>query len=126
MNSKEYLIKALSTEPDDDYNSCRERLLETQKLRLLHSAMGASTETAEILDAVKKHVFYGKKLDKTNLLEECGDVFWYLAILADVTGFDFEKAMDVNIRKLEARYRGKYSDSKAINRDVASEYKVMS
>ncbi len=59
--------------------------------------MGASTEAAEILDQLKKHIYYGRDLDRTNLFEETGDLFWYLAIIADELGFSFEEAMVSNI-----------------------------
>lgn len=34
-------------------------------------------EAGEIIDEIKKHLFHEKK-DKTNLIEELGDFFWYL------------------------------------------------
>jgi NTP pyrophosphatase (non-canonical NTP hydrolase) len=43
--------------------------------RTFHGVIGLVTETGEMLEALQK-----KKLDKINLLEECGDALWYLAI----------------------------------------------
>lgn len=43
-----------------------------------HALLGLVTEVGELADCIKKHVVYGKELDKTNLMEECSDVFWYL------------------------------------------------
>ena len=99
MHSKDYIELAKKTE-SNDYQPIIERLSKDATVRILHAAMGVSTEAGEVLDAVKKHVFYGKKLDETNLFEEVGDIFWYLAILADELGFDFETAMQKNIAPL--------------------------
>ena len=54
-----------------------------------------------------------------------GDLFWYLAILADELGFDFEAAMKKNNEKLEARYGKSFSSEKAISRDLDKERDIL-
>jgi NTP pyrophosphatase (non-canonical NTP hydrolase) len=85
--------------------------------------MGLSTESAEVLDAVKKHIYYGKELDLTNLVEELGDIFWYAAILVDSSASEqsFESIMERNIAKLRARYGERFSEKSAIKRDLTKE-----
>ena len=39
---------------------------------LLHGAMGLCTESGEIMDALKRHIFYGSPLDILNIKEEIG------------------------------------------------------
>lgn len=51
-------------------------------LNLWHGACGMLTELGEVADAYKKHEIYGKPLDKTNVLEELGDLMWYVALYA--------------------------------------------
>jgi hypothetical protein len=46
--------------------------------QLKHALLGMITELGELADCIKKHVIYGKELDKVNLMEECSDLFWYL------------------------------------------------
>jgi len=58
----------------------------TRDERLLHAAMGMVTESGELIDAIKKHLFYGKPVDKVNMKEEIGDVCWYVALACDVLG----------------------------------------
>jgi len=48
--------------------------------RLDHAAKGMNTEQAELDDMLKKHLIYGKPFDEINVLEECGDVLWYVAL----------------------------------------------
>lgn len=63
----------------------------------LHMALGLCGEIGEFIDAVKKHVIYGKDLDKVNLTEETGDDFWYAANLLPELGVSpvvFQRALD--------------------------------
>lgn len=124
MNSSTYIENAKKTE-SVNYENIASRLQSKSMIRILHSALGLSTEAGEILDAVKKHVYYGKELDKVNLFEEVGDLFWYLAVMADELGFSFEDAMKKNNEKLEARYGSRFSSDKAIDRDLGKERNVL-
>lgn len=101
-----------------DYGPVLGRLaLSPKGLRLLHVALGVAGEAGELVDAVKKHVFYGQPLDTANLHEECGDLFWFLALLADTLGeANFTSMLRANIEKLRARYPEKYSDDHAASR----------
>ena len=45
-----------------------------------HAGFGLMTEVGEILDTYKRHRFYKVPLDKKNLIEEVGDVLWYLSV----------------------------------------------
>lgn len=51
---------------------------ETRHARLLHAALGCAGECGEIINAVKKTWIYGKPLDVENVIEECGDILFYL------------------------------------------------
>lgn len=93
--------------------------------RLFHGAMGMDTEQAELMDMLKKHFIYGKQLDEVNVLEECGDGLWYIALALDACGFTLEEAMVKNIEKLRKRYPDKFSPEKALNRDLEGERKVL-
>lgn len=93
--------------------------------RLLHAAMGLDTEAGEFMDALKKSIFYGKPLDKTNLKEEIGDLLWYLAIAMNELGTDFDTEQDRVIRKLKARYPSKFDNDLAENRDLVAERKIL-
>jgi NTP pyrophosphatase (non-canonical NTP hydrolase) len=46
-----------------------------------HAVMGFITESAELVDAMKKQHAYGKPLDFVNLREEVGDIMWYLPLM---------------------------------------------
>lgn len=114
MTPNEYQKEALRTEPpmitdDDDENPFY--------LRLIHGTLGITGEAGEVADLVKKHIFHGHDLDKEHLAKELGDVCWYLAVTADVIGYDFETILKMNIEKLRARYPDGFSSERSINRD---------
>ncbi len=121
---KDYIEKALRTD-NLDIESIKERLQNKELIRLLHSAMGLSTEANEFLDMLKKHIYYGKPLDLVNVKEEIGDTLWYCAIAIDVLQTTMEEVMTVNIEKLKARYPEKFTSEKAINRDLNEERKIL-
>ncbi|MFG1492194.1 nucleoside triphosphate pyrophosphohydrolase family protein [Halobacteriovorax sp. ZH4_bin.1] len=124
MDSKKYMSDAIRTE-SRDFDAMNTRLKDDGIKRLLHAGIGLSTEAGEFLDALKKHIFYGKELDRVNLAEELGDLFWYMAIVGDELGIKFEDVMERNITKLKARYGEKFSEEKADKRDLDSERKIL-
>ena len=40
---------------------------------LMHAALGLSGEAGEFADAIKKHLVYGRELDRENAIEELGE-----------------------------------------------------
>jgi NTP pyrophosphatase (non-canonical NTP hydrolase) len=124
MNSMDYIKDAIKTE-SREFKAMDSRLSDDGIKRLLHAGIGLSTESGEFLDALKKHIFYGKELDRVNLAEEIGDLFWYLAIASDELKIDFESVMNKNIEKLKARYGEKFTEEKAENRNLDSERVIL-
>lgn len=123
MDLVDFKVKCLRTEADDH---ALQGMRAAQSIRLLHGAVGLSTEAGELLDQVKKHVFYGKPLDRTNVLEECADGIWYIVLALDAMGFTVEQAMNTLIPKLEKRYASKaFSAQAAITRNLETERAVL-
>lgn len=119
MTTNEYVQRVLTTE-SSNFPEILER--SRTKIRLLHSLMGICTEVGELQDQLKKHLFYGKEIDRVNLVEELGDLLWYIALASDYLGVPLEKIMEINIEKLETRYKKKgFSSNDALNRDLATE-----
>lgn len=119
MTPTEYIVAASRTEPPA--GPVIPRLQDETTVRLLHAAFGLCTETGEIQDTIKKHIFYGKPVDRDNLEEEFGDVLWYLSLLARYLGVSFETVMVRNIAKLKARFPEKFTEEEALNRDLEAE-----
>jgi len=64
-----------------------------------HAAYGIVTEVGELFDAYKRHLFYGTELDLVNLMEEIGDVYWYVAIMARALELDLAELDNIEIEK---------------------------
>jgi NTP pyrophosphatase (non-canonical NTP hydrolase) len=120
----EYRKSVLFTE-SMDFEAIHTRLKDPKILRLLHGAYGMATEAAELLDATKKYVFYGKTLDEINVKEEVGDSDWYREIILDAFGWTDGEVKRANIEKLKRRYPNGFSMEDAINRDLEAERKVL-
>lgn len=84
---------------------------------LNHMIIGIAGEAGEICDAIKKNTIYGKTLDLNNVIEELGDLEWYMAGLRQMLGISRRTVLDANVVKLQARYTGgTYSDQAANDR----------
>jgi NTP pyrophosphatase (non-canonical NTP hydrolase) len=84
---------------------------------LLHMAVGISGEAGELLDAIKKHVIYNKPLDINNVVEELGDLEFYMEGLRTALGLDRASILIANMNKLGKRYAsGTYTDTQAQER----------
>lgn len=83
---------------------------------LIHMTVGISGEAGELLDAIKKTVVYCKPLDRENVIEELGDLEFYMEGLRASLGISRQQTIDHNIAKLTKRYGEKYSNQAAITR----------
>lgn len=83
----------------------------------LHMAVGISGEAGELLDCVKKASIYNKPIDVENLIEELGDLEFYMEGLRQSQGITREETIEANIAKLGKRYSsGAYSNKQAQDR----------
>jgi len=94
---------------------------DNQSMMLLHAVMGIAGEAGELVDAIKKHVFFGKELDKENVVEELGDILFYLEAMAQLLNVSKTQLMAHNVDKLltgeKARHKsGTYSDEAQVAR----------
>ena len=84
---------------------------------MLHMAVGVSGEAGELLDVVKKHCVYQKQIDIPHIIEEAGDILFYLTGLLNELDLSLEDCINANREKLSRRYAsGRYSNEQAIAR----------
>jgi len=121
MKPKEYIKKALRTESKDYCFKATGKLTP----RIEHAIFGIATESGELVNIIKHCKIYRKDLDVTNLVEEMGDLMWYLALLSDDIRVSFEEVWEKNIKKLEARYPQGYSHDSALGRNLKKERKIL-
>ena len=107
MNFKEYQELAQRT-ANPDLN---------KKEKLINAALGLSGEVGEVNDVIKKHLAQGHPLNVEKIIDEAGDVLWYLSELAEVMGTTLSDIAEGNIRKLSARYPEGFSSNRSMNRE---------
>ncbi len=85
-----------------------------EEAHLIHMVMGICGEAGELLDAIKKYVIYKKPLDRENVIEELGDLEFYLEGLRQGLGASRISTLSHNLEKLAKRYEGyNYSNEAA-------------
>lgn len=95
------------------------RLLKGQVeiLEALHIALGLTGEAAELADAIKKEYIYNRPRDIKHIIEELGDVEFYLQAAYYHYGVERSSVIQKNAEKLATRYAGlTYSDEAAQGR----------
>lgn len=90
-----------------------------------HTIIGIVTEAGELAEALYKAMFLGEEFDVVNFREELGDIAWYRALGLGAAGSTPDENDRENIAKLMKRFRDKFTDEEANNRDLAAERIVL-
>lgn len=80
---------------------------------LVHAALGIATEGGEFTTEVKRAAIYDKPITEEaveHMVEELGDVLWYVALAAESLGVPLNRIAEKNIAKLRARFPDSYSN----------------
>lgn len=105
-------VETLLKSPEDVMET-----LSNSRINLLHGALGAAGEAGELGDAVKKCVFYDRKIDRENVVEELGDLRFYMQAIMNELSITDKEIEEHNREKLGKRYEGLvYSDEAAKQR----------
>ena len=88
-----------------------------EKELIANGAMGLCGESGEVIDLVKKWRAQGHELDRGHLIEELGNVAWYLAETATAIGAELEDVLRANIEKLMKRYPEGFAAERSVNRE---------
>lgn len=101
---------------DEDYeNFCKSKwrnplaqvtaeFSERYQIDCVIAALGLGGEAGEVQELVKKFEVHGRLTDVDRLIEELGDVEYYLARLRSLYGISREEILEANVTKLDARY----------------------
>jgi|SRR5687768_9949371 len=95
------MVRTLFRDPHELLES-----MNAHKVNLMHAAVGISGEAGEFLDAVKKYWAYGQCPDRKNMVEELGDIEFYLEAARQDLGITREEVLEANRAKLAVRYEG--------------------
>jgi NTP pyrophosphatase (non-canonical NTP hydrolase) len=103
----------------NDYQKAAQRTSTDGHNKLLNGVMGLSGEAGEVIDIMKKHMFQGHPFDegmRIKLLDELGDVTWYLAEAAAGLDVTLDEIAQHNIDKLWQRYPAGFDSQRSRKR----------
>lgn len=69
----------------------------------LHAVLGIGSEAGELMDLYKKNLARSVPIDPEQIVDEVGDLLYYVARLLKTHGKTFEEAMAKNVIKLDYR-----------------------
>ncbi len=98
------------------YQALARRTMVDKCRNLCNAGLGLAGESGEVAELIKKHCFQGHALDESKLIEELGDVLWYIALTAEIQGVQLADIARRNIEKLKKRYPYGYRDEDSVNR----------
>ena len=79
----------------------KNRKLELRDFYIMSVGLGG--ETGEVLEILKKSV-RDNKIDKVHLVEELGDVLYYLAMICNYQKISLANVIESNVKKINIRY----------------------
>ena len=88
----------------------------TKENMLLNGILGAAGESGELADLIKKELFQGHPHDRVHDIDVCGDVLYYLALIAEALGTTLENVAITNNRKLWERYPNGFEADRSLHR----------
>jgi NTP pyrophosphatase (non-canonical NTP hydrolase) len=91
---------------------------------IMIAALGLAGESGEFADKIKKWTAQGHHFDHDGMIEELGDILWYVAYAANVLGYTLGCVANENIIKLQRRYPDGFSSDRSMNRDYADQSAV--
>lgn len=86
--------------------------------KLMNAALGLAGESGEVADYVKKWAFQDHSFEGEKIIEEIGDILWYIAEAATALNITLESVAQYNIDKLRKRYPAGFNSERSINREV--------
>ena len=96
------------------YRTANKELSKFDQLR--NAVYGLNGEAGEVIDILKKHEFQGHDFNKAKMLDELGDIAWYLALACTAMDITLTDVFNHNVDKLCNRYPDGFDSDKSINR----------
>lgn len=83
---------------------------------LTNGCLGLAGEAGECADLLKKALFQDGREIKEKMIDELGDVLWYVSETATALGIWLDQIAERNIEKLKKRYPEGFDPEKSLHR----------
>ena len=100
-------------------------VLNKKEAELFHAGLGVITESEELGGKLLTDILECSDIDNVNMIEEIGDLAWYQNIMLRNLNKSYDDALQINFDKLYARYGEKFSEERALSRNLDNEYKIL-
>lgn len=90
----------------------------TPENHLMNGLLGLAGESGECCDLLKKRWFQDGRAIYADLVDELGDVLWYVSETASALGVMLNDVAQHNIDKLKKRYPDGFDSDKSLHRDT--------
>lgn len=84
-----------------------------RKDEVLNWSIGLCEECGEVMNHIKHYCWGNEPINDIEIAKEIGDVLWYLSALCTVLNLDLDTVAQLNMRKLEHRFGGEFSEAKS-------------
>ncbi len=95
-----YIDKQYKKLVKDNQRKIKKKFKKKKKIKLLNTCLGLAGETGEVVDIIKKYMHNGE-LNKEHLIEELGDVEYYLQSLRNNLNISRDEVIRKNKEKLK-------------------------
>jgi len=95
-------------------NLCRltAKKFSSREKEIMTWGLGLAGEAGDVAGCIKK-TFAHKNDQREGIKENIGDSLWYAAMICNFFGWDMEKILEENFRKLKKRYPAGFTVKKA-------------
>ena len=90
--------------------------IENEKMAHLAWSLALAGEAGELANLTKKVFIHGHPYNPDRVIEELGDILWYIAVYAHEIGINLSEVATRNIAKLKSRYPEGFSSDASIRR----------
>ena len=108
MKSKTLLLRKYQKLVKDtaklDYNKKEDEIV--------NWGLGVAGEVGDLVGCIKKTIYH-KNDQASGIRENVGDTMWYLAMICNYYGWNFEEVLSENIDKLKRRYSKGFNEREA-------------
>lgn len=93
------------------------RDFDDKEKEILTWGLGMAGEAGDVAGCIKKTISH-KNDQKAGIKENLGDTLWYMAMICDYFGWDFDEILEENIEKLKKRYPEGFTENRADRRGI--------
>ena len=79
-------------------------------------SLAIAGEAGELANLTKKVFVHGHAYDQDRVVDELGDILWYIAVYADALGVPLSEVAERNLAKVARRYPNGFSTEASVHR----------